>query len=209
MTEKEKMEDIDVDVEQVDGKVEEEVVEKETVSDKKPKRSAKKKNYSAKEYEKLVAEKEALVKSNEESEAKANELNDKHLRLLAEFDNFKRRNSQEKLNLAKTANEKLLLELLPVLDSFDQAYVNVSEEDRKHDVFKGLELIHKQVGMFVEKQHLKTIDAVGKPFDPNFHNAISKQDSEEYDSDVVIVECQKGYLSHDKVLRPSMVIVSN
>lgn len=194
------------DIKEKENKTEEPALEKKVkAKDKKEK----KKTCSVKEYEKIAEEKNELEKEKESLTAKLNGINDKHIRLMAEFENFKKRNAQEKIDLAKTANEKLLLELLPVLDSFEHAYKNISEDDKDNEVFKGLELIHKQVGMFAEKQHLVEIDAVGKPFDPNFHNAISKQDSDEYESDVVVQEYQKGYLYHDKVLRPTMAIISN
>ncbi|HAR62450.1 MAG: nucleotide exchange factor GrpE [Candidatus Margulisiibacteriota bacterium] len=162
------------------------------------------------EVNKIIEEMPELTKEKEVEEKNKviEEQKDKYLRLLAEFDNFKKRKEEEKINLLKSANEKLLKEFLTVLDSFDQAFLNIDEKTKNESVTKGLELIHKQVENFITKHHIEPIEAVGTKFDPHVHNAVMEEDSDKYEPGVVTKELQKGYLFHGKVLRPTMAIVS-
>lgn len=135
-------------------------------------------------------------------------MNDKYLRLYAEFENYKKRKEEEKKQLLKSANEKLLKEFLVVIDSFDQALSSMELEDQDSTITKGVQLIYKQVESFITKHHIIPISAVGEKFDPNFHNAVMQAESQDHAPDLVIKELQKGYMFHDKVLRPTMAVVS-
>lgn len=130
-------------------------------------------------------------------------------RLKAEFENYRKRITKEREELLKYANENLISELLPIVDNFERAF---SEENKNHDLnsFKeGVLLIKKQIVDLLVKRGLKEIDSVGKVLDPNLHHAMMQRNSQEHQEDVIIEELQKGYMLHEKVIRPSQVVVSN
>jgi molecular chaperone GrpE len=160
---------------------------------------------------------EEVVETNE-LENKVKELEDslsqekeKSLRSFAELENFKKRKEQEMRNFCKFANEELVLSLLPVLDSFDRACEHAEgAEDNTNieDVISGFVLIQKQFHAALEKLGIKTIEAVGQPFNTDEHQAIMQEDSDEVDSNTVVKEVQKGYKLNERTIRPAMVIVS-
>jgi molecular chaperone GrpE len=152
----------------------------------------------AEEAEAQVEEKEA----NPEDEA----LNERYLRLMADFQNFKRRTEKEKGDIYAFANEKIIGELLNVIDNFERAMASGNEED---NFYKGMEMILKQLLGVIEKAGASEIKALGEDFDPNFHNAIMMEDSTEYESGKVTGVLQKGYVLNNKVIRPAMVKVAN
>ena len=130
------------------------------------------------------------------------------LRVQADFDNFRRRTLKEKEDLAKYASSKLITELLPVIDNLERALA-VSGESTDVDSFtKGVNMIFRQLESVLDSEGLKAMDAVGQPFNPEFHQAIMQVESEEYEEGIVVEEVQKGYMLKDKVLRPAMVKVS-
>tara|TARA_A100001015_G_C14701227_1_gene598372 strand:+ start:50 stop:670 length:621 start_codon:yes stop_codon:yes gene_type:complete len=140
----------------------------------------------------------------EESEKEAQ---DKLLRTLAEFENFKKRQEVEKLNFVKYANEKTILDLLPVMDSFSMAKPQFDASDEK-DLKEGFVLIFKQLETFFEKMGVEKIDAIDQEFDPNLHQAISSEEVEGVDANKVVKVMQDGFKMADKVIRPAMVVVS-
>ena len=133
-------------------------------------------------------------------------LNAKYLRLMADFQNFKRRTEKEKNDIYAFANEKIVSELLNVIDNFERALAAAAEGD---SFAEGMKLIFKQLQGVLEKSGVAEIEALGQDFDPNFHNAVMMEDSTEYESGKVTEVMQKGYMLNNKVVRPSMVKVAN
>lgn len=126
-------------------------------------------------------------------------------RLQADFENFKKRTAKEKEEFYKYASEKLITELLPVLDNFERA---LATEGETADLKTGVEMIFKQLQDVLAREGLSVIEAVGSEFDPNQHQAIMQVESEEYGENIVAEEFQKGYRLKDKVIRHSMVKVA-
>lgn len=128
--------------------------------------------------------------------------------LQADYDNFRKRTQREKEELAKYAAEKLIKDLLPVLDNLDRAFAASSKTEDFASLAKGVEMIQRQLCTILEKEGLCPIQCVGEEFDPSKHEAVMHVESEEHDSNTVVEELQKGYLLKEKILRPSMVKVS-
>ena len=133
-------------------------------------------------------------------------LNIKYLRLMADFQNFKRRTEKEKSDIYAFANEKIISELLNVIDNFERA---LAAGDAADSFYQGMEMILKQLLGVLEKAGASEIKALGEDFDPNFHNAVMTEDSAEYESGKVTEVLQKGYILNNRVIRPSMVKVAN
>ena len=144
-----------------------------------------------------------------QAKAKADEHYDHLLRLQAEFDNYRKRTQKEKTDLIKYASERLVAELLPVLDNFERA-ASVAESNPDFAAYsQGVDMILRQMQSALSKEGLKAMEAIGQPFDPNLHEAVLRVESEEHPENTVIEELQKGYYLKEKVLRPCMVKVSN
>ncbi|MCH3954563.1 MAG: nucleotide exchange factor GrpE [Eubacterium sp.] len=156
------------------------------------------------------AEKES-GKSDEQKDADKNDSddaedqNDKYIRLMADFQNYKRRVEKEKSEIYDYANQKILAELLTVLDNFERA---LAQECADEAYEKGMSMIFKQFREVLEKSGLEEIEALGKDFDPNFHHAVMTDNNEDYESGQVTGVLQKGYKLHGKVVRPAMVKVN-
>ena len=133
-------------------------------------------------------------------------LNAKYLRLMADFQNYRRRTEKEKNDIYAYANEKIVSELLNVIDNFERALAQATEGD---GFAEGMKLIFKQLQGVLEKFGVAEIEALGLDFDPNFHNAVMMEDSSEYESGKVTEVMQKGYMLNNRVIRPSMVKVAN
>ena len=132
---------------------------------------------------------------------------EKYMRLMAEFQNYKRRTEKEKSDLFKYASEKLVVQLVEILDNFDRA---LNQSGAGGEAFAaGMELIFKQLTDVLEKNGVEEIKALGEDFDPNFHNAVMMEDTDKYESGKVSDVLQKGYILNGKVVRPSMVKVAN
>ena len=160
---------------------------------------------NAAEDQKVDENAEAAEEKKEEKEAEPEEDGDaKYLRLMADFQNYKKRVEKEKKDLYSYANEKLVTELLAVLDNFERA---LAHEDSGDGFKEGMEMIFKQLMDVLEKSGLAEIAALGEDFDPNFHNAVMTEETEEYESGKVSGVLQKGYTLNGKVIRPSMVKV--
>jgi molecular chaperone GrpE len=144
-----------------------------------------------------------------QAKAKAEEHYDHLLRLQAEFDNYRKRTQKEKAELIKYASERIVEDLLPVLDNFERA---ASAAKANPDIIafsQGVDMIFRQLQTALSKEGLKAMEAVGQPFDPNLHEAVLRVASEEHPENTVVEELQKGYYLKEKVLRPCMVKVSN
>ncbi|GGK18396.1 nucleotide exchange factor GrpE [Caldalkalibacillus thermarum] len=162
--------------------------------------------------EKLAAQKqpsvEELQAQLEEALQKADEYYQRYLRAQADFDNFRKRTRKEKEELQKYAALPVIEQLLPVLDNFERALAAGQSTKDAESLMKGVEMVFKQVQQVLTKQGLEEIEAVGKPFDPHFHEAVMQVESEEHESGIVVEELQKGYMLKGKVIRPAMVKVS-
>ncbi|MBV6712593.1 nucleotide exchange factor GrpE [Paenibacillus chitinolyticus] len=138
----------------------------------------------------------------------AEESQQRLLRAQADFDNFRRRTRQEKEEFAKYASLKLIEQMLPVIDNFDRALVSSRETQDFEALTKGIEMVYRQLEQLMTQEGLTPIEAVGQPFNPEFHQAIMQVESDDYEEGIVVEEVQKGYMLKDKVIRPSMVKVS-
>ena len=188
-----------------DAKKMEETLEEELTEDILPEEEAKD---TAEESREETVNEESKAESDGESEKDAEEeaLNIKYLRLMADFQNFKRRTEKEKSDIYAFANEKIISELLNVIDNFERA---LAAGDAADSFYQGMEMILKQLLGVLEKAGASEIKALGEDFDPNFHNAVMPEDSAEYESGKVTEVLQKGYILNNRVIRPSMVKVAN
>ena len=167
---------------------------KEKDSDKKERKKS-----SVKELETKLAAKEQEAKENY----------DRFLRVSAEFENYRKRSAREMSDFKKFANESLLKEILLIADNLELALSSATEnKNSEGSVREGVHLTLKEVQKILENFGVKPIDALEKPFDPNFHQAMMQEESEEHPEQIVLRELQKGYMIHDRLLRPAMVVVS-
>ena len=165
--------------------------------------------------EKDDAEEKATVEKEDNKKEKKNplqekidELNDKVLRQMAEFENFRKRTDKEKSQQFELGQGNVLEKLLPVVDNFERGLAAVPEAEKDGAFADGMNKIYKQLIKQLEDLGVTPIEAVGKEFDPNLHNAVMQVESQEYESGIVAQELQKGYMFHDTVLRHSMVAVA-
>jgi molecular chaperone GrpE len=150
------------------------------------------------------AEEIADEKKAEEKE----EESERYLRLAAEFENFKKRTAREFSEVMRTANVRIIRELVEIQDNFERALTAEAGSHNLEAFREGVELIYNQLTGLLEKEQVKKIEAIGKPFDPNLHEAMMQSESEEYDEGIVCGEIQKGYTIGDRVVRHARVIVS-
>jgi molecular chaperone GrpE len=165
-------------------------------------------------YESLAADQEAPPTDQGEQQELQNlkrerdDLYDRLLRKQAEFENYKKRMDREKSEFMQFASSDLMKELLNALDSFDLALHNAGSGAGKESTQRGFELIYKQLLDTMARFGLKSIEAKGKKFDPNFHQAVSTEPSDDVEENTVIKEMRKGYTLNGRLLRPAMVSVS-
>lgn len=149
-----------------------------------------------------------LMKRLTEAEMRAESEHDQLLRALAEYNNFRRRSREEMEQARKLSMEDIIIRILPVLDNFERA-ISTAEELCDYDALHGgVILILRQLRDILEKEGVKPIDAQGQDFDPNIHEAVMREDTDEYPDNSIIEEFKKGYTLGDKVIRPSMVKVA-
>ena len=153
--------------------------------------------------DKAETEKDELTLANE----KVKEWEDKYKRLLAEFDNFRKRSEKESAMMIDIGASMILTKILPVVDNFERAINSIPEDIKDNSFVDGVDKIYKQMLKTFEDLGVKPIDAVGKPFDANLHNAVMTDENAEGEVDTVVEELQKGYMYKDQVLRHSMVKV--
>ncbi|MFI5340273.1 MAG: nucleotide exchange factor GrpE [Candidatus Methylomirabilales bacterium] len=147
---------------------------------------------------------EALAAKTQEAER----LQDRLLRLQAEFENYKKRMAREKAEYLKFAHEGLILDFLPVLDNLERALTAARAEMGSTPLLEGLEMIGRLFRSVLEKAGVKPMETVGQPFDPAYHQAVAQVETSPKDANLVVEEIQKGYLIEGRVLRPAMVKVS-
>jgi molecular chaperone GrpE len=150
----------------------------------------------------------ALKQLLEQERTKSAEYLDNWRRSAADFANYRKRSEKDAGEMTRFANSILISRLLPVLDDFDRALQTLPENLRDLTWIDGVMLIARKMRAIFEAEGVKPIEAAGKPFDPNIHEAVIHEESEKHEEGVVISELQKGYMLHDKVLRPTLVKVA-
>ena len=155
------------------------------------------------------ASEEESSKKPDKKDLQIQELNDRYVRLFAEFDNFRKRTDTEKSGMFNEGEKTVLLKVLPLIDNFERALQNVPEEEKDSPFTDGIEKIYRSFMDLLKTLGVTPIEAVGNEFDANLHNAVMHVEDEEAGENIVVEEFQKGYMFRDKVLRYSMVKVAN
>ncbi len=189
--------------------VKEEIVENTATEDvsKKDKKKAKKDKKQAKPVKDDIL-KELEEKVNMLTGERDNE-RDRLLRATAEFENFKKRSARETSDFRRYANESLIKELLPVVDNLERALDSSTNLDETNGTLaEGVEMVMAGTLKALEKFSVKQVVAVGEVFDPSFHQAVMQEESDDEKEGTILKELQKGYLLHDRLIRPSMVVVA-
>ena len=183
------------------------VIEPEGVD--KEEKVSKKKVSEKKDKVKIVDHLKEMETRLESVEQEAKEAHDRFLRVSAEFENYKKRSAREMDEFRKFANESLIREMLTVVDNLERA-LNSSNNDNQANshIAEGVDMTLKEILKVFEKFNVKPIEALGKPFDPNFHQAAMREETNEHPENTVLNELEKGYMIHDRLLRPAMVVVS-
>ncbi len=148
-------------------------------------------------------------KKKDKKDERIEELTDQVKRQMAEFDNFRKRTEKEKTQMYEIGAKSIIEKVLPVVDNFERGLAAVPEENKEDAFVDGMNKIYKQMMTMLEEAGVEPIEAVGKEFDPNLHNAVMQTESEEFESGVIAQELQKGYKYRDSVVRHSMVAVVN
>ena len=155
-----------------------------------------------------VSEEAEEITELEKTQLELEETKDKLLRLAAEFENFKKRMERERGLALKYAEESIIKELLPALDNLERALEQGKETHNAEDLLAGVELTHKGLMTTLEKFEVAPMDCIGAPFDPNHHEALAMEETDEMDPNSVLKEFQKGYTYKDRLIRPAKVVVS-
>ena len=148
-------------------------------------------------------------KKKDKKDEQIEELQDRVRRQMAEFDNFRKRTEKEKSQMYEVGAKDIIEKILPVVDNFERGLDAVKEEDKEDPFVQGMEKVYKHLLTTLEGIEVKPIEAVGQPFDPNFHNAVMHVEDENFGENIVAEEFQKGYTYRDSVVRHSMVKVAN
>ena len=188
-----------VETEEVEEDAVEETVEaEETAEEEENEETTEKKGFFGKKKDK-----------KDKKDLKIEELEDKVKRQLAEFENFRNRTEKEKSRMYEFGARDVIEKMLPVVDNFERGLAAIPEEEKGGPVASGMEMIYKQMMTTLEGLGVTPIDALNKPFDPNFHNAVMHVEDEEIEESTVVEEFQRGYIYKDHVIRYSMVKVAN
>ncbi len=153
--------------------------------------------------------KEAKASKPDKKDKQIEELTDKYKRLFAEFDNYRKRTESEKTMMFNDGQKAVLMKVLPLIDNFERALGAVPEDQKDSPMAQGIEKIYRSFMDQLTEMGVKPIEAVGQPFDANYHNAVMHVEDDSLEENIVAEEFQKGYLFKDKVLRYSMVKVAN
>ena len=145
----------------------------------------------------------------DKKDEKIEELTDRLTRQMAEFDNFRKRTEKEKSQMYEIGAKDIIEKILPVVDNFERGLDAVREEDKEDPFIQGMEMVYKQLMTVLGELGVKPIEAVGKEFDPNLHNAVMHVEDENFGENIIAEEFQKGYMYRDSVVRHSMVKVAN
>ena len=160
------------------------------------------------EIPQIDAEEVKEVDITAELESKVNELQDKLLRKVAEFENYKRRTENDQLNLLSFAAESFITKILPVIDDFERSLDHISDADSAEAIKEGIMLVYDKLIKILEEQGIKKIDSVGKPFNVDYHDALMQIKDDTVPAHTVVEEVEKGYLYKNKVIKHAKVIVS-
>ncbi len=198
-------EDLNLEEEVVDEVFEGEVVEEETAEEAEEVTDEENEDVTDDAKKPFFKKKEKKDKRDELIE----ELNDKVKRQMAEFDNFRKRTEREKAAMFEVGAKSVIEKILPVIDNFERGMASISAEELEAPFAQGMDKIYKQLMTTLESLEVKPIEAVGKEFNPNFHNAVMHVDDESIETNIVVEEFQKGYMYRDSVIRHSMVKVLN
>ncbi|MBN8236686.1 nucleotide exchange factor GrpE [Halobacillus kuroshimensis] len=156
----------------------------------------------------VVEETEESQGETEQLRQEKEELNNRLVRLQADYDNFRRRTQKEKEADRKYRSQSLIEELIPALDNFDRALQVEVDSDAAKNLANGMKMVYDQFKSALEKEGVEVIPAQGEEFDPHLHQAVMQVEDENYESNIVVEELQKGYRLKDRVIRPSMVKVN-
>jgi molecular chaperone GrpE len=170
----------------------------------------KRKGDASRKGKKGAAETESLEERLHAAEARAEENHERFLRIMAEFENYKKRMDREMNDYRKYANESLIKDILPIVDNLERALETTDENNEKASraMREGVEMTLKGLLSSLEKFGVVAFESLEKPFDPNFHHAVMQEESAGHSQNTVVQELQKGYLIGDRLLRPAMVTVS-
>jgi molecular chaperone GrpE len=152
---------------------------------------------------------EELQKRIEELEKESNEWKEKFLRKAAEFENYKRRTENDQLNLVTYAAESFIKKILPIVDDFERSLEHINDSNDYEKLKEGVQLIYNKLVKVLDEQGVKKIEAVGKPFDVHYHEALMQKADNSVPPHTVLEELEKGYMYKDKVIRHSKVVVSS
>ncbi len=151
----------------------------------------------------------ALEAKLETAEKELQETHDRLLRVSAEFENYKKRSARDMTDFRKFANETLIKEMLPVVDNLERALESTNQDrPESKSVAEGVRMTLTEILKIFEKYQVKQIEALGETFDPSFHQAVMQEEDDSQPDKTITKELQKGYLMHDKLIRPAMVVVS-
>ena len=148
-------------------------------------------------------------KKKDPRDEKIEELTERVKRQMAEFENFRKRTEKEKSSMYEMGARDIIERILPVIDNFERGLAVIPEDKKEDPIAEGMEKIYKQIQKVFEEAGVKPIEAAGKEFDPNFHNAVMHVEDESLGENIVAEELQKGYMYRDSVVRHSMVKVAN
>lgn len=148
-------------------------------------------------------------KKKDKKDQQIEELTDRVQRQMAEFDNFRKRSEKEKAAMYEVGAKSIIEKILPTIDNFERGLAVLTEEQKAEPFAAGMEKVYRQMLTTLESAGVKPIEAVGKEFDPNFHNAVMHVEDEEAGENIVVEEFQKGYMYRESVVRHSMVKVAN
>lgn len=164
----------------------------------------------AKEHEEKghKKKKDKADKKTEELKEQIDQLQDKCMRQMAEFENFRKRSEKEKSAMFETGARSVIEKILPVVDNFERGLAAIPEEEKGSPFADGMNMIYRQLMTELDNMGVKPIEAVGQEFNPDLHNAVMQVESQEFESGVIAQELQKGYTYHDSVVRHSMVAVA-
>ena len=153
--------------------------------------------------------KEAKKDKKDPKDAQIEDLTDRLRRTMAEFDNFRKRTEKEKSAMFEIGAKDIIERILPVIDNFERGLASIPEDAKGSAFANGMEMIYKQLLKNLEDAGVKPSEALGQPFDPNFHNAVMHIEDEKFGENIISQELQKGYMYRDSVVRHSMVQVAN
>lgn len=152
--------------------------------------------------------KDKADKKTEELKEQIDQLQDKCMRQMAEFENFRKRSEKEKSAMFETGARSVIEKILPVVDNFERGLAAIPEEEKGSPFADGMNMIYRQLMTELDNMGVKPIESVGQEFNPDLHNAVMQVESQEFESGVIAQELQKGYTYHDSVVRHSMVAVA-